>query len=98
MRPEGKTQRKLIPFKVLVNILYGESEHIKWVAPTSVELRLGPLARRLGIPNYRLRDYLRWLHECGFISNLDLQYGKASLNVHIPPHLIGKYEQEIIKE
>ena len=88
MRPEGPFQRRLKPWQILAVILYGETDYIQWTGIESVSLKLGPLARFLGIPNYRLRDYLMWLHEYGYLRTLNLSYGKAELEICTPvPYL-----------
>lgn len=84
---EGPTQRRLTPFKVLVFILYGQFESVQWVSPQVVKLSLGPLARTLGLKNYRLRDYLKWLADHAYIENLELSYGKAVCRVALPTPL-----------
>jgi hypothetical protein len=84
MRPEGPRQRRLIPFKVLTVLLYGQFDCIKWTSSESVTLKLGPLSRLLGIPNYRLRDYLRWLESNFYLSDLTFTYGVANCKVAPP--------------
>lgn len=85
----GPRQRKLTPFKVLVFILYGEFDFIEWESPTLCKLSLGPLSRALGLPNYRLRDYLLYLAEYGYLQNLELSYGRAVCRITLPKPLRG---------
>lgn len=84
MRPEGPRQRRLTPFKLLTFILYGDFEFIHWSSTEIVTVQIGPMARLLGIPNYRIRDYLRWLAEFGYLENLELSYGKAISRIARP--------------
>jgi hypothetical protein len=81
--------RQLNPYKILCVILFAETDFITWNSPTAVEVRLGPLSRAVGQPNYRVRDYLRWLEHTHYVADLDLQYGKASFTVNLPKRSTG---------
>lgn len=84
MRPQGPIQQRLKPWQILVVLLYGEMDFIERSDVESISLRLGPLARFLCIPNYRLRDHLKWLDEYGYIRGLNMTYGKAELQLCTP--------------
>ena len=68
---------RLNPYKILCILLYAQSRpDIVWQDDV-VLLKTGPFARSLRVPSSRLREYLRWLEQCGFISDLQLEYGRA---------------------
>lgn len=78
----GPRQRHLKPFKLLCVILFNESDYITWNTDKVVSVRLGPLSRFLSCPNYRTRDYLGWLEQHHYISDLQLNYGSAKFRVN----------------
>lgn len=81
---DGPRKRRLNPYKVLCLVIYGNYEFITWNGIDKVELRLGPLARLIQIQNYRLKDYLYWLQDFGYIEDLKYDYGKAWFRVIVP--------------
>lgn len=86
---DGKINKKLKPYQVLVLLLYGTfPDWAEWDGP-GVTIRLGPLARLIGVTNYRLIGYLQWLETMGFIEDLEHTHGKASLKLVAPPSKEG---------
>lgn len=84
----GPRQRKLNPYKVLCVILFADTDFITWTSEALVSVKLGPLSRSLGLPNYRVREYLIWLENNQYLENLDLSYGKADFLVRLPKRAI----------
>lgn len=83
MRPEGPRQKALIPFKILTTLLYLDAPYIQH-SPERTVLILGPYSRFMGVQGWRLRNHLVWLQSFGYISNLDLTYGKAFFKINKP--------------
>lgn len=79
----GPRHRRLNPFKLLCVILFAETDFITWNS-RAVSVRLGPLSRITGYPNYRTREYLLWLEFNQYISDLELKYGSATFTVNLP--------------
>lgn len=80
-----RSSRKLHPFKLLVLLLYGRYETVVWTSPTTLELRMGPMARRMGVANSRLKDYLVELEAMGYVKDVDFTWGLARLRLVAPP-------------
>ena len=55
-----------------------------------MELRNGPMARFVRVPNSRLREYLQWLEDWNYIEELDFSYGKSTFKVVPPPNLVAR--------
>jgi len=70
----------LSPYKTLVLLLWGD---FPWCSRdgSQVSIKSGPASRFLKIPPYRLREHLRWLESGKFISDLQLEYGRAKFEV-----------------
>lgn len=85
----GPRQRKLNPYRVLCVILFADTDFITWTSPEVATVKLGPLSRSLGLPNYRVREYLLWLEHNQYIANLDLSYGQADFSVLMPQRKAG---------
>lgn len=85
----GSGHRKLNPYKILCVILFAETDYITWNTPEVVTVKLGPLSRAIGIPNYHVRDHLRWLESNRFISDLVLTYGGANLRITLPVRVLS---------
>lgn len=79
-------RHKLNPFKVMMVLLYESHDYIRW-SDKRVTVRNGPLARRLKVPNSRLREYFEWLAHWNYIEGLTFVYGKSSFEIVIPPQL-----------
>ena len=67
---------RLNPYKILCILLYQARPDVVWQEDI-VLIKTGPFARSLRVPSSRLREYLSWLEEYGFISDLQLKYGRA---------------------
>ena len=79
-------RHKLNPFKVMMVLLYEEHPYISWDGQV-VTVKNGPLARRLKVPNSRLREYFEWLHHWKYIDSLSFVYGQSSFSIVLPPQL-----------
>jgi len=84
LRPEGPTQKRLTPFKILTALIYAETPSILSSDSGLLQVKIGPFSRFIGIPNYRTRDYLMWLESFGYISSLKLTYGEAQFRLSPP--------------
>lgn len=82
--PHGPRQRRLNPFKILCVILFSDTDFITWNSKEAVSVRLGPLSRAMGMPSYRVREYLIWLDYNHYISQLELEYGSADFILKLP--------------
>jgi len=81
-------KHRLNPFKVLCVLLYGECSFVTWTELGIVEVRNGPFARLLRVPNYRLKEYLEWLAHWSYITELDTDtYGISTFRISIPENL-----------
>ena len=89
--------RPLVGYKVLVFILYGVNDSAKVSPLGEIELQIGPVARALKIPNYRLRDHLSWLADNLYITDLKMTYGKAFFKIYISPMMMRIIPSEEIK-
>lgn len=67
-------------------LLYEQHPYINW-SDKRVVVRNGPLARRLKVPNSRLREYFEWLAHWKYIDKLKFEYGKSTFEVVMPPQL-----------
>lgn len=76
--------RKLHPFKLLVLLIYGTYSNVQW-REGSVKMKIGPMARLIGVPNSRLKEYLSDLARMGYLQDLDLGYGVATFTIRLPP-------------
>lgn len=79
-------RHKLNPFKVMMVLLYESHDYIRW-SDSRVTVLNGPLARRLKVPNSRLREYFEWLAHWEYISDLEFSYGKSQFQIQMPPQL-----------
>lgn len=85
---DGKINKKLKPYQALVLLMYGSYEWVEREG-TSYDVKLGPFARHIQVPNYRLIEYLKWLEEMGFISELEHTYGRARFVLESPEAVQG---------
>lgn len=76
-------RNRLLPYRMLVMLLYGHAG-AEPAERGKVRVRIGPLARALRTSNNRVKDYLSWLAERGFIESLTFTHGYAMLYV-VPP-------------
>ena len=78
-------RHRLNPFKLLCLVLYGDYDFVSWAAEGQVELRNGPMARLMRVPNSRLKEYLEWLSHWNYIESLETdEYGVSRFQVNVP--------------
>lgn len=78
------TKERLHPYRVLTIMLYGELDCLTRLGKGRVRVRIGPLARILRVPNHRLKDYISWLGDRGLVSEVDHEFGYASVTIPAP--------------
>lgn len=76
--------RKLLPYKVAVTLLFGYVPGLERVTADQLVLDTSQFAAHLGIPNSRLRQYLTDLEHLGVVSQLTLGHGWARVTVAHP--------------
>lgn len=75
---------RLHPFRVLALLLYGEQEYIINRGNCMVEARVGPMARALRVPNYRLKEYVDWLQKADYVSDITHSNGSFTVKLKKP--------------
>jgi hypothetical protein len=78
---------KINPYKILVLLLYGTYDFVKWDCDLCTG-RTNQLARLIRKPTHRVRDYLRWLADRGYIQDLQLDWGKFKFKQPTPKNLM----------
>ena len=79
---------KINPYKILVLLLYHDYSWAIWDCDRCT-IQTPKLARLLGKSSYRIREYIKWLQEKGYIYDLSLNIGTLSFTVTEPPNLIS---------
>lgn len=77
--------KKLHPFKIVCLLLYGSHSTVTWEGGGYLEMKLGPWAKMLGVPNDKLRVYLEDLQRMRYIAGLTFSYGRANFRLLPPP-------------
>ncbi len=80
----GERDKKLLPYKVAVTLLYGYVPGLERVTADQLVLDTSQLAAHLGLSNHRLRGYLADLANLGVLSQLSLGHGWARVTVAHP--------------
>jgi hypothetical protein len=86
-------RHKLNPFKVMMVLLYEDHPYISW-DNTQVLVKNGPMARRLKVPNSRLREYFEWLDHWKYIHDLSFSHGKSQFKITKPPQFKNLVDEE----
>ena len=69
----GKLYKKrLVPYKVLVYMLYADKPYIERYGPGIVDIEAGPMARDLRLSIGRFRDCLEWLEQNQLVDSVCL--------------------------
>ncbi len=77
--------RRYGPFKLLVLIVWGQySTSMEWAGVTC-RLNHGPIARLMGISNFKVREYLEDLETKGYLTALLTDRGFSTFQVKAPP-------------
>lgn len=80
-------RNRLAPYKLMVFVLYAESDHLTRCGENKVYLTLSPVARRFHVSASRMKEYIKWLQDANFIHRLDIKEGVACFNVKKPSWL-----------
>lgn len=81
----NKVRTKLQPYRLLTCILYGDYSFVEWKSSTRVKIRNGAFSRMLRVSNSKVREYLRYLQDLGYFSDLNTDHGWAEFTVRFPP-------------
>jgi hypothetical protein len=83
--PKKPIKNRLIPYKVLVLLLYGQYTWlVRNPSDGSIMLRLGPMSRFLRVSSSRLREQLDWLFLNRYFASLSVKYGEAVVTIRSP--------------
>lgn len=77
-------RNRLAPYKLLVYMLYSESEHITRCGQDQVYVTIAPVARMFHVSPSRAKEWFDWLEAAGFIHNYTVTDGIACLKVKLP--------------
>ena len=80
----GNRDRKLIPYKLGIFLLYGFSAGLERVTASDIVIDTSAVANHLNITNARLREYLADLTRLGVIDDLHLGHGYARIQLATP--------------
>ncbi len=87
-RARRRPQRlRLAPFKILSLLLYGEYPWLHPDAEGLIRLELSQMARDMRLTRERCREQLTWLHTHGYLRELELGHGWATIRLQTPPVL-----------
>lgn len=87
-QPNPKFMKKrLIPYRVLVILLYSNNKSILTAEQDKVIVRTGPMSRSLRISISRLLDSFGWLEANGFITYDKLINGQYSIKIKNPRNI-----------
>lgn len=64
-------RNRLIPYKILVHLLYGRHGWLSRLPDGRIEVRTGPMSRSLRVTSSRLGEQLEWLKAIGLLSSID---------------------------
>lgn len=84
--PSKVTRHKANPYKLMMLLWYGHYDWANWRPGRKVYIRTGPCARLMRVSSSRLREYLEWLADHRFISELETDHGKARFIMRPLPH------------
>jgi hypothetical protein len=84
--PTRPIKNRLVPYKIMVCLLYGEYTWLSRASddPSSLSLRLGPMSRFLRVSSSRLREHLDWLSTRRYLASLSVKYGEAVVTIRPP--------------
>lgn len=74
----------LVPYKILVGLLYREFPWATWETPNTAYIRLTGMRNTYKLPCTRLRSYLNWLNEMGYFSSFVLSRGWCRISLAYP--------------
>jgi hypothetical protein len=81
--PAKPVRNRLIPYKLLVLLLYGKQPFIHREFH-KITLQLGPLSRHLRVSSSRLRDQIDWLLSNSYLSSVAMSRGVAEVTLTPP--------------
>jgi hypothetical protein len=87
--PKTAIRQRLIPFKLLTHLLYGKFPEIQPLPlEEALEIRTGPMCRRLRISASRFMGALKYLKEMSMIKDYEHTYGRVRIILNIPPNVL----------
>lgn len=94
---QPRPKQRHTPYKILAMLLYGKYPWMELKAgqgaePTTYTVALGPLASMLRVNASKLREYLTWLEEHQYLSEVSFSYGEVELTIANPPNLMKQQE------
>ncbi len=85
---------RLVPFKILSLLLYGDYPWLQLDAQGLVVAKLGQMARSMRVSRDRLGEHLQWLVDHGYINELHLGRFEARIRLATPPALVDQLGAE----
>ena len=82
-------------YKIIVMCIYGEYKWMQRLGEGVVEVRTRQMSDLLHTKASSLRDFLRWLNQYHYISQLEFGYGYARFKVNKPKLLLKEYGYEV---
>lgn len=102
--PAHAIRERLIPYRILVYLLYAPTEHVNWLEITSVDtvrVYTGPASRALGMRIGDLRAAIRWLKSKDLIISYNTERKRGTMIVKFAPpvNMTGlEYEDKKTKQ
>lgn len=69
--PRRVMRNRLLPYRVLVYLLYGQQPWLERLGDDRVLIKTGPMARSLRTSVTKLREHLDWLKAFGYLENVE---------------------------
>lgn len=85
-------------YKIIVMAIYGEYKWMQRLGNGMIEVRTKNMSELLHCSAASLRDFLRWIEQYKYISQLELGYGYARFKVNKPKLLLKEYGYDQVKE
>lgn len=85
---------RLAPTKILSLLQFGDYPWLRSDSGGRLSIQFGPMARDMRVSKDRLREHLEWLYEYGYLNELDLGRGTATVRLATPPNLDYQYSAE----
>lgn len=79
--PRFPVRDRLIPYRILVFLLYGNASWRVQLESGEQQLAIGPASRHFRITVARMRDQLQWLHAQGFLTTLETDRNAARFRI-----------------
>lgn len=82
---------RYLPYRILAYLLYGYHEWLRELPEGSLELKTGPLSRRMRVTSARLIDALEWLDTYKLVQIEERRKGYCRLRVQKPTRVLGGF-------